>query len=558
MVDGMASTIDDKFVLLRSLFTHLNEYFEIAADIMIRVDPSTHGKFAKELGELRQLIDTAEQLARSAKTLAEHLKSSSQIENITQMLFSMASVLNTPYYETKITTTKSVGFQIQIREMMEKIVGEIQKYRTMTANSDAAEILSIVNGLQLNTAAGRESTISTILETTTPSRLIVEVIKRIVKEDPATIGKLSPVIERLKNLALGGDTMVMGTATAQSIEPWLTYQLDLVPATNYMTGQELCAELNPAHAYDDTADVHANLLACSGDSSLLFVSRSADREIDYCVLGLIDDEYIHAHQLHTNQTSGLNKRVIRRFSSLRDVLADPVVASAAPRFTIRGSNCYVVTELGSKYRVLGVGSGSVSKTVPTDFAAKLLKPMSARPINYHAIQSDYILSISESLEHRSIIRWYEESRLAASPQTNAFKVDLVKRIVDSVVIDSHTHNDPKSFAELCRSSYQQGLVAETIKFLNERNLAGREKRSTFTVRISGLITAYEAALDKVLTGLTPGQFSERGDVARHLKGIYTDVTRATVEALDVAPSKFQQLGITLKEQFLKSHGGGAV
>lgn len=547
----------DKFILLRHLTTALSEYFAIASDVMARVDPGTYAKFEKQLVEAKKLVDEVERLEMSAKTLADYLTAFSELDTLTIMLFSMASILNTPYYETKMTLTKSVGFQMDIKDRMKRIVSLIQEYKSVASRCELHDIARVITNLQLDDVASRESALSTVLTATAPSKLIVEVIRAIVKADPGLRPKLSPVIERLKNSVLGGDSVVSGKVTPATIETWFTYQLDMVPMSLYMSPNELCAELNPSYRYDTTATPHTNILNAVGEStSLMFIQRAGDREVDYCVRGLIDDDYIHSHSLHTNQSAGLNKRVVKRFSSIRDVLGDQAIATSAPMFTPRGPECVVVVQLGDKYRVMGAYvDGEVRIRMPSEYVAKLLEPLGARPINYHDIQSSYILSIGEVVDYRSIIRWYEEQRLAASPQTENFKVELVKKLVESVVIDPHLHNSLKTFTELCKNSFQQGLIAETIRFLNERNLFGREKRSTFTVRMSNLIAAYQSTLERVIeTKLSASQFTERGDVVRHLKGLYSDVTRATIEALDVPPSKFQQLGITLKEHFLKTHG----
>lgn len=558
--DDQPNIIDVKFKLLRELLLALTEYFGIASDIMIRVDPSTHDRFAKQIVELGALIESTEKMFKTAKTLADHLKAASGLELIVNGLYAIAGVLGTPFYEEKVTMTKSVGFQTQIREKLARIVNIIDAYKSRVAKDDETEIRETVKSLGLSDKAARESAIDAILLTTTPSRLIVEVIKATIRADPKTVTKLAPVIERLKSSALGGHADVAGTLTNTNIEQWLTCELSIIPASQYMSIKELCADINVKYTFDDTADAHSNLLACIDSTiSLLFIPRSADREVDYCVLGLIDDYYIAKHSLHTNQSAGLNKRIVKRFSSLRDVLSTATTAGSTPRFTMRGPACAVVMELGSEYRVMGaLGTNGVGSILVTDYVTRLLKPLSARPTNYHNIQSDYILSIGEALEHRTLIRWYEESRMSANPQTDAFKSELVKKLSDAISIDPARHNNPHEFAELCRKSYQQGLVAETMKFLGERNLGGREKRSTFTVRMSGLIAAYATALEPVLAAkLTPNQFTERGDIERHLRGLYADVTRATVDALDVPPSKFQQLGITLKEHFLKTRGGMA-
>lgn len=546
-----------RFRSLRELLRTLTEYYKIASDTMVRVDPGTNERFAKELAELPSLIDTAEKTRSTAGTLAQHLTASAQLEHIIVMLFGLASIINTPYYEEKLTMSKSVGFQTQIREYIARITGIITTYKNRATTQDQTEIPEIVKGLKLSDPVSRDTAIKDILNTPTPSKLLIEVAKAVIVEDPTAIKQLSPHIDALKTSILGGLGVIEAPTQPQasSIEPWLTYMCDLIPSTLYVTAAELCVMIDPKYVYDTSASPHDNFIAISGENSTLWIPRTASREVDYCVSPLIDPVYIEKHQLVTNPQSGINKKVVKRFSSLRDIPGG--TASGNPVFTMKGPECYVVCELGGHVRLV---SQSMSKlTIPTELAARMLKPLSDRPLNYNEIITGYVLSIGEALEYRLLIKWYEDARLSADVQTADFKVSLLKKLVDGVSIDPLKHNSVHGFTTLCENSYQQPLIGETMKLLGERNISGREKRSTFTIRMSGLINAFNQSLESIIKSkLTPSLFTTRGDVNRHLIGLYSDVMKATIEDLDKPPSKFLQLGITLKEHFIKTRGGVAV
>jgi len=544
-----------KLKSLKELQKTLADYFRVASDVMVRVDPTTHASFERRISELPAELDRTEQLFASATGLADYLAAYSSLESVYSTLTGLAGILNTPYYEERLTTSKSVGFQTQIREYVSRIRGIIDTYRTRSAKDDERDIAKVVSKLNLTDATAREAVIRDIIASTVPSRLLVEVARALIRIDPGVSNRLEPTIARLKSHVLG-DSTISGTATTDNIESWLTYQCDLTPGSVWMTHEELVTELGGK--YDKSLSFEENLLANTKEN-LLLVDRSGEREVDYCILPLTDSKYIAEHQLHTSPTSGLNKRVLKRFGTLRDILTEPAAAKMPPKFVLRdiSHNTLAVVTMGIYARLL-MEPGMASPLVSTNVAQSLLAPLSSRPTKYSEIESDYILSVGEALEYRLIIKWYEELMAKPPYQTADLKADVVHKLVDSVKIDPTVHNTAAGFSELCRGSYTPVLVAETARFLGERALSGREKRSTFTVRMAGLVSAFASALELVLTSkVATHHFTERGDISRHLKGLYGDCMRATVEILDTPPSKFQQLGITLKEHFLKSRGGVA-
>lgn len=535
---------------LREFLKSLAEYFKIAGDVMVRIDPTTYERFKHELIMLPKQLETVSKDVATARTLSSILKTTAEVERIASTSFSLAALITTPFYEERLMTSKSVGFQQTVREQIMRITGIMNTYRKRSPSEDKEVIAQVLGVMDFKT--GKAEIVKDLQNTTATSQLLIEIIRRLLSEDPSLYTDLISTIERLKDGTLGTSPPIE-LKLPKYIEPQMTYLHGLYPITLYMSAEELCKIINTGYSYDKSLSHIDNILKSIPDSdSVILIERTAEREVDYNVLSLTSPEYITAHDLHTNQIAGINKRILRRFATLRDVLIDANVAKSAPVSVIRGEKCYIVTTMNiNTCRLMGTQDDKLY--VDTAIAQQILQPISMRPTAYSEVCSDYILGRGEILEHQLLIKWYEESREASLLQTGEYKAQLLKHLVDSVEIDPRRDANPKMFTELCNNSYERILITDTMKFLGERKLEGREKKTTVAFRMDGLMTAFRNVLESVIKErVRDDSFRERADMERHLKGLYEDIMKNTIERLDTPPSRFQQLGITLKEHYLKT------
>jgi hypothetical protein len=341
-------------------------------------------------------------------------------------------------------------------------------------------------------------------------------------------------------------------AEAESSPQWYFNRMGVFPTTPY---DDLSVVVKDVYGgnYDDALDAKENLsrLSTHTGNAVLIIQKGVNREIDFNLLTVLDQDYVNAHDLNTNRIAGLNKKILARFDVVKDM---NLRKGDSPAFDFIGqpTEKYIVLETnGEKYRVLGRGFGQ--HTVERELIDKIKKGVSLRPQAYHDICEYYILNRAGEARRRNLLSYYDEMK-RVSPSVDAMKKAMLKDLVDEVKITGKLTN-LEDFEQLCRSNYTHIISRHIMKFLEMDKIESREVRVTTAVKLDDLLREFRRKLETAMRKvLHPGLFVHRKDMEAHLRAIYHDIMKDVIEDMDAPPSKWQSLDIGLKEFYIQHRG----
>lgn len=543
----------ERLGLVDMLYETSSDYLNELHGILRSADPLADKRYFRlrdEIGKgiagLKQQSDT---LSRNAATssLDDVLKFYNTLETVKLNLQIVIEAVNNSYYFELLKSTRSMSFMDRAR-IWQMRVNEIRhKYREVELAEDAVIFASVIRALELS--KNHKSVTETIRRHPAPNRLSIKLLSEIAR---IGVTPAYAILERYKDVALETRPMPHPD-TARHVEApasWIAGCVHLTPATPYMDPKNLLREYFD-YTYDETTPLAENF-SKAAKMSCIVIMKDVTREIDYNILPVLSPEYYTRHKLFTNRENGINKLIWRRFDTLRETPhgehVDNFLQSEVPN-----STRYTFVEYtGVLCRVVSQRFGELS--VDVSVKNRVVNGVSMRPEAYGEIAEYYILDRCGDPRGRDLPKMYDLRPVKSRP-TDSLKKNILDDLTASYTPDTTLEGFAafSKFTAFCRDGavYRPVVTRHVVKYLDVREFKSRELRSTFIVKIDGILREFRKKLeDAIARQINVEIFRQRSDYDVYLKGAYRNLISGVIEALDAAPSVWQSVDTTLKEYFM--------
>lgn len=369
-------------------------------------------------------------------------------------------------------------------------------------------------------------------------------------KNPANIKKVEEFSEQLKNtfLSAKGSQDISG---ALPTEMRLISRFSLLPATEYMSKEAL-----------DTL--------VSGRQTMT-INKHTAKPMQYNIMPLLNLDYVIANDMMTSEMSGLNKKILKRFSIIKEL---PTTSQSEAKFiespTDVNSNSIVIECLnGSYYRIMHNGipnSNDVSS--PASVVAKILSGPSDRADKYAKISTEPIFSKCVNLDHRKLMVSYMEKQFKSSSSfslkeyiigdymnlfTKAFnnkvilKVPFIRKTISGVIIGS------KNILRNRMLLYVFDISMKTdIENVNVSDMIDTEALLTFVVKFESAYKEFSREMFNQLNSVIDSGIitNQKTDVPeeQHKNILFAcnKIISGAVDSMDTKPSRWTNMDITIK------------
>ncbi len=517
------------------------EYFKPVEHFMRLFNPEQHAYFNKLSKESHDTLEEAFLAAKKLSTLDDVIEIYGILGKIQFDLDIMLNIIKNPYYFDMLSVGLSDAHHQRIVQVKFDIMMQNERLKQQIAREDVGIFTQLVDSLDL--PKNYESVLMQLSKHTSPNRLIIYIIKRTLQVadcEHLIIGKL----EKFKDVILGTQQCdVSGMMqTSESSMEWIVPNRGLFPVTPYEDASKALKDVGIEHSAD--RPVSQSL----GDSGkyVVVINKGYGREIDFNYLTVLDDEYIAANDLYTKRTSGVNKKISKRFNVISPVEIKPLGDKILTEYGARQPQCVVLeTPNGEQYRRLGIRYGD--KSVDSGIIDRIKQGVGMRALAYQEIMEFYVLNRGGEAQRDRIVQWYDEKKTDGR-STEGMKSAMLAELISSFKPPAEPNVD--NFTSEIRDNYVKIVTKHVVKYLGNDRFMGREAKITFVAKIADVMREFNRNLNSsIRKNLHPGLFTARADMAKHLLDVYSDVMRDTINAVDAAPSKWQSTERSLKEYY---------
>lgn len=368
-------------------------------------------------------------------------------------------------------------------------------------------------------------------------------------KNPANIKKVEEFSEQLKNTFLSAKGS-QNISEALPTEMRLISRFSLLPATEYMSKEALVA-------------------ACKGQ--ILTINKYTTKPMQYNIMPLLNLEYVIANDMMTSEMSGLNKKILKRFSIIKEL---PTTSQTSSKFIDApkdvSANSIIVECLNDTYyRIMHNGipdSNDVSS--PATTIAKILSGPSDRADKYAKISTEPIFSKCVNLDHLKLMVSYMEKQFKSSSSfslkeyiigdymnlfTKAFNnkvilgVPFIRKTISGVIIGS------KNILRNRMLLYVFDISMKTdIENVNVSDMIDTEALLTFVVKFESAYKEFSREMFNQLNSVIDSGIitNQKTDVPeeQHKNILFAcnKIISGAVDSMDTKPSRWTNMDITIK------------
>ena len=557
-------------------------------------------------GNAAKLFDIRESLPKDAKTAREIL-SSLQTKNAVEDLIATISelyimletldvkmhtainIISDPLYIKLLTVNMSHTFNNNMTSFRKNLIEMITAFEKKIINEDGEEVLSDI--YTLINPVEHLSVFSTWIENNTLiTQFVIYMVKRLVSEIPSDgprkgyAIKMVNKIEKLKDITLCNNDNPYINLTLDNITQNLTSRHGLVPISKYFVAEEaeksLCevidsflTEKEPDFIHKETAGgTLENILAARYNAKVVHVPKFSNKLIEFNILPLVDGNYVKKNNLETAAASGLNNKIINRFSTVKkiDLKNTEVVANTVnPLFfgedtATRGLVIQSVN--GEHFRLMSINIQHVF--TPLEVIDHIRKGLHLRSHYYNKIMENEILGKALDAKHRAILNKFESSTLA-NVASDGIKRKLIDMCIDSVSNELTTFLKYKVTvrdiqhlftSEAMLNQIQKNVNKVFVESIDPPQVSlGDDELEVGLSYISNLNFIMAKTVKEYLSNcnslfasnkITQATIRETKDMYGYLLGWYRDLITNTVEILDAKPMSINEMETTLKKVLL--------
>ncbi len=368
-------------------------------------------------------------------------------------------------------------------------------------------------------------------------------------KNPANIKKVEEFSEQLKNTFLSAKGS-QNISEALPTEMRLISRFSLLPATEYMSKEALVA-------------------TCKGQ--ILTINKYTTKPMQYNIMPLLNLEYVIANDMMTSEMSGLNKKILKRFSIIKEL---PTTSQSSAKFIdppkdVSANSIIVECLNDTYYRIMHNGipnSNDVSS--PGATIAKILSGPSDRADKYAKISTEPIFSKCVNLDHLKLMVSYMEKQFKSSSSfslkeyiigdymnlfTKAFNnklilgVPFIRKTISGVIIGS------KNILRNRMLLYVFDISMKTdIENVNVSDMIDTEALLTFVVKFESAYKEFSREMFNQLNSVIDSGIitNQKTDVPeeQHKNILFAcnKIISGAVDSMDTKPSRWTNMDITIK------------
>ncbi len=368
-------------------------------------------------------------------------------------------------------------------------------------------------------------------------------------KNPANIKKVEEFSEQLKNTFLSAKGS-QNISEALPTEMRLISRFSLLPATEYMSKEALVA-------------------TCKGQ--ILTINKYTSKPMQYNIMPLLNLEYVIANDMMTSEMSGLNKKILKRFSIIKEL---PTTSQSSAKFIdppkdVSANSIIVECLNDTYYRIMHNGipnSNDVSS--PGATIAKILSGPSDRADKYAKISTEPIFSKCVNLDHLKLMVSYMEKQFKSSSSfslkeyiigdymnlfTKAFNnkvilgVPFIRKTISGVIIGS------KNILRNRMLLYVFDISMKTdIENVNISDMIDTEALLTFVVKFESAYKEFSREMFNQLNSVIDSGIitNQKTDVPeeQHKNILFAcnKIISGAVDSMDTKPSRWTNMDITIK------------
>lgn len=531
-----------RFDILENILNSISEYFKPIERFMQLYHPDQHKYFLQLTADATNELEASRRASASLSSLDDVITLYGKLGKVQSNVGVMLDIIKNPYYSDLLSTGLSQAHHQRLVQVKFDIAMEIAKMKQKVAKEDETIFAKLTDSLDL--ATKYETVVEQLRKYDVPNRLIIYIIKRMLQVADCE-QLVRQKLEQFKNVILETPVQNIGAKmpTSETSMEWIVNHRGLIPVTPYEDATKALKDIGVEHSEGDALDSLKKTT-----KYIVVINKGYGREIDFNYLTVLDDEYIAANELHTKRTSGVNKKIWKRFNVINPVPTAGLDLGVLSEYGQRNAECTILeTPNGKQFRRLGLKYGDM--TVSSDVVNAIKNGIHLRAGAYHDIMEFYILNRAGEVKRNNILQWYDELKTKAMP-TDSMKKAVLQELVEKFnVPKKHTVDD---FVEAARTGYESILAKHVLVYLGEDRLMGRETKATFAVKLSNLMREFNRQLNTSVRKIVhPALFTKRADMDKHLRDVYRDIMQDAIEGMDAPPSKWQGVETSLKEFYLK-------
>jgi hypothetical protein len=363
--------------------------------------------------------------------------------------------------------------------------------------------------------------------------------------------RLELIIEKQKDILLG--------SSRKDLSKWPGVQgkisrYGLIPITISMNISELFGTLKLEYEKELSND--ENFTRAAKEIGIIILNIATPNPIEFSLRGLIDIDFINAHDLKTNPASGLTKKILERFNTAKLL---PKGSNSAPMVKypakIKSNKWYIFETLnGILYRQLGRNGRAI---ITSEDISGLLVGLSTRAQVYNLIQSNDIVAKCFDPKNQLVLSSYKDDKKVVH-SSEPIKASIINQL--STWFDKQiTEHVPKSAQQVKSMAINSAIITEVLldTLTHSTGIYGKgssEYLVTYIAKFDSIIHKFIRELerrwgDEKISNML---FKERtgNDLHKYLMNMYTHIVKLSADEMDKS-NVWTEYDISLKEYFLE-------
>lgn len=319
---------------------------------------------------------------------------------------------------------------------------------------------------------------------------------------------------------------------------------NLRPITSLMSIQSLFKSLG--FNYRDSISIDENITL----NNIIALYNITKSPIDYDMRGSIDLNYVTQHGLQSTLLTGLNKKIIERYSAggrIADNIERPI--EKIIQGDITSQKWYVLETIdGNLWRALGLFNGTLVAQIDMNNIIGLIRGMTTRPYQYNKLCAETIISRCLDPQAENILRDYQNEPRRIS--SDAINTAIVNHALD---IFARKVNAIKSISDFRDIIYDESLIESCLLTALSNTGTSFENIITQIYSINESLYKFKNILEKYIVNINDRIFSEdsRSEINRILTNVYKIGLEKTVSELSQG-NEWATYDTTVKEYFIRN------
>lgn len=544
---------------LAIILSWANKFFDEIKNIVLRMDPPTHNQFVDMARAADAAITELKSLELSSKlidNLVTGIRLFDLLNQINEFIDLAQYLCLHEEYNRQLMLSLSSTLSATVQAGRKMLLQEIDKLKIKSIEEDIALIDELLAGLDKNVSAA----VSFITEhPSATNKFFIELLRRSIRivgarGGGATLQMLKDIVETQKNSALGIEGRVDLSKYAAPQNPLVRY--GLCPKTSFMPLEEIIALIGAKVRGKPVKPHHIIAPSEPVEPPIIIISKISPSPLEFDMRGLIMPDYIAEHDLQTNEQSGLTKKVLERFTTIKTLPGPATDARAGVTWVgeMAAQVCILETFNGQSYRVL-----TTDGALLTNYASVrgLVEGLSARPMRYAALQEEEILARCFDSKAKAILMDYENEK--RSMPSSAVLKEQIGRDLAELYERRLVEMAPDSLAAFkqvvldCEPEITAIIMDRMTAQLKATGIGREEYIVTYITKFDTIVREFMKAMEAKFKQqkLSALFFKEKSkdDVTSDLSAICRDIATGAINELD-KNHKWSDYDISIKEYFL--------